>query len=145
MSRPRPPLRNEFRHWHKVSLRWSDNDVYGHVNNVVYYSWFDTAVNHWLIERDLLDIEAGDPICLVVGTRCDYFAGVSFPGEVEIGLRVADLGRSSVRYALGVFMPGEQQALAAGEFTHVAVSRSDRRPVPWPEQWKKAFETLRST
>ena len=144
MSRPQPPTRRGFPHWHSITLRWSDNDIYGHVNNVVYYSWFDTAVNHWLIDRGLLDVEAGDPICLVVGTRCDYLAAVSFPGEVEVGLRVAELSRSSVRYSLGVFRSGHEQACAAGEFTHVAVSRSERSPVPWPDRWKQAFETLRT-
>lgn len=142
MSRLKPPARGDFRHWQRIGLRWSDNDAYGHVNNTIYYQWFDTAVNAMLVGEGLLDIVAGDPICLVVGTACDYFAPVSFPGEVEVGLAVAELGRSSVRYRLGVFAPTEEQAVAAGSFTHVAVSRDKRRPVPWPEQWRSVLTTL---
>ena len=142
MSRPQPPLRADFRRWHRISLRWSDNDVYGHVNNTVYYSWFDSAVNSMLVAEGLLDIAGGDPIALVVGTSCDFLAPLSFPGEVEVGLAVTELGRSSVRYRLGVFAPGEEQAAAAGSFVHVAVSRNERRPVAWPEEWRAVFTTL---
>jgi acyl-CoA thioester hydrolase len=99
-------------------------------------------VNTLLVEEGLLDIAAGDPICLVVGTSCDYFAPLSFPGEVEIGLKVAELGRSSVRYRLGVFSPGSDTAAAAGSFVHVAVSREGRRPVPWPDAWRRVLERL---
>lgn len=144
MSRPQPPRRVEFRDWRTITLRWADNDAYGHVNNTVYYQWFDSAVNACLVEHGLLDIAAGDPIALVVGTSCDYFAPLSFPGEVEIGLAVADLGRSSVRYRIGVFACGQAQAAAAGKFVHVAVSRAERRPVPWPDTWRSAFDKLRA-
>jgi acyl-CoA thioester hydrolase len=95
-----------------------------------------------LVGEGLLAIDGGDPIALVVGTSCDYFAPLSFPGEVEVGLAVAQLGRSSVRYRLGVFAPGESQAAAAGSFVHVAVSRAERRPVPWPDTWRELFQTL---
>ena len=142
MSRPEPPHRSLFRRWQTITLRWADNDAYGHVNNTVYYAWFDSAVNAVLVGEGLLDIAAGDPIALVVGTRCDYFAPLSFPGEVEVGLAVTHLGRSSVRYALGVFAPGNARAAAAGEFTHVAVSRNERRPVPWPEEWRRVLSTF---
>jgi acyl-CoA thioester hydrolase len=142
VSRPRSPLRADFRHWQRFTLRWADNDAYGHVNNTVYYQWFDSAVNTMLVGEGLLDITGGDPIALVVGTSCDYFAPLSFPGEVDVGLAVADLGRSSVRYRLGVFAPGQEQAAAAGGFVHVAVSRDERRPVPWPEAWRNALEKL---
>jgi acyl-CoA thioester hydrolase len=142
VSRAAPPARGEFRHWQRITLRWADNDAYGHVNNTVYYQWFDSAVNSWLVGEGLLDIDAGDPIALVVGTSCNYFAPLSFPGDVEVGLRVAELGRSSVRYGIGVFAPGAEQAAAAGEFVHVAVSRAERRPVPWPEAWRTAFAAL---
>ena len=142
MSRPVPPTRADFRRWQTITLRWADNDAYGHVNNTVYYQWFDSAVNTMLIDEGLLDIAAGDPICLVVGTSCDYFAPLSFPGEVEVGLRVAELGRSSVRYRLGVFAPGADTAAAAGSFVHVAVSRAERRPVAWPDAWRQLFERL---
>jgi acyl-CoA thioester hydrolase len=142
VSRPVAPARGDFGRWQGITLRWADNDAYGHVNNTVYYQWFDSAVNTMLVEEALLDIAAGDPICLVVGTSCDYFAPLSFPGEVEIGLKVAELGRSSVRYRLGVFAPGSDTAAAAGSFVHVAVSREGRRPVPWPDAWRRVLERL---
>lgn len=142
MSRPEAPTRNHFVHWDRVTLRWADNDAYGHVNNTVYYQWFDSAVNRWLVAEGLLDIGAGDPIALVVSTGCNYFAPLSFPGEAEVGLAVADRGRSSVRYRIGVFAPGQERAAAAGDFVHVAVSRDERRPVPWPEAWLAGFARL---
>lgn len=142
MSRPKPPGRDEFRVWQSVTTRWADNDPYGHVNNTVYYQWFDSAVNAWLVSEGLLDIAHGDPIALVVETRCSYFTPLSFPGEVEVGLAVAELGRTSVRYRIGVFAPGQDSAAAAGEFVHVAVARADRRPVPWPERWRAALGKL---
>ncbi|NJC06460.1 acyl-CoA thioester hydrolase [Sphingomonas kaistensis] len=142
MSRPVAPRREAFRRWHEITLRWADNDAYGHVNNTVYYQWFDSAVNALLVGEGLLDIVAGDPICLVVGTACDYFAPLSFPGEVEVGLAVEELGRSSVRYRLGVFAKGAEEAAAAGTFVHVAVSRAGRRPVPWPDQWRSVLERV---
>ena len=142
MSRPVAPARTRFRHWHRLTLRWADNDAYGHVNNAIYYQWFDSAVNTMLVEAGLLDIEAGDPIALVVGTSCNYFAPLSFPGEVEIGLVVEELGRSSVRYALAVFAPDNEMAAAAGTFTHVAVDRATRRTVPWPENWKRIYTSI---
>jgi acyl-CoA thioester hydrolase len=142
VSRPVPPSRDAFRRWHNITLRWADNDAYGHVNNTVYYQWFDSAVNALLVGEGLLDIVAGDPICLVVGTSCNYFAPLSFPGEVEVGLAVAELGRSSVRYDIGVFAKGVGQAAAAGTFVHVAVRRAQRRPVPWPDEWRRVLERV---
>jgi acyl-CoA thioester hydrolase len=142
VSRPVPPPRDAFRRWQRITLRWADNDAYGHVNNTVYYQWFDSAVNSMLVEEGLLDIAAGDPICLVAGTACDYFAPLSFPGEVEVGLAVAELGSSSVRYRLGVFAPGTADAAAAGSFVHVAVGREERRAVPWPEEWRRLLTSL---
>ncbi len=142
MSRPLPSNRARFSRWHDITLRWADNDAYGHVNNTVYYQWFDSAVNALLVGEGLLDIVAGDPICLVVGTSCNYFAPLSFPGEVEVGLAVAELGRSSVRYNLGVFAKGAKEAAAAGTFVHVAVDRAGRRPVPWPDAWRQVLEGI---
>ena len=142
MSRPVPPGRAQFSRWHYITLRWADNDAYGHVNNTVYYQWFDSAVNALLVGEGLLDIVAGDPICLVVGTSCNYFAPLSFPGEVEVGLAVAELGRSSVRYNLGVFAKGAEEAAAAGTFVHVAVDRAGRRPVSWPDIWRQVLERI---
>ena len=142
MSRSAAPSRSEFKHWERMTTRWADNDAYGHVNNTVYYQWFDSAVNAWLVSEGLLDIAAGDPIALVVETRCSYHSSLSFPGEVEVGLSVAQVGRSSVRYRIGVFAPGADLAAADGEFVHVAVDRESRRPVPWPAAWRAAFEKL---
>jgi acyl-CoA thioester hydrolase len=143
MARAEPAGRERFRTWQRITLRWADNDAYGHVNNTVYYQWFDSAVNGWLVQRGLLDIDAGDPIALVVETRCTFHSALSFPGEVEVGLSVVALGRSSVRYAIGIFAPGAASAAAEGEFVHVAVSRAERRPVAWPDPWQTAFAELR--
>jgi acyl-CoA thioester hydrolase len=142
VSRETPPQRTEFAVWQRVSTRWADNDAYGHVNNTVYYQWFDTAVNSWLVDQQLLDIGSGDPIALVVETRCAFFAPLSFPGEVEVGLRVRHVGTSSVRYQIGIFDSGANEPAAAGEFVHVAVSRAARRPVPWPDEWRRAFASI---
>ncbi|WP_294173407.1 thioesterase family protein [uncultured Sphingomonas sp.] len=143
MSRPAPATRDGFRAWRRFTTRWADNDAYGHVNNTVYYQWFDSAVNGWLVERGLLDIAAGDPIALVVDTRCTYHRPLAFPVDVDVGLAVAELGRSSVRYRIGVFAsPEVEAATAEGEFVHVAVARSSRRPVAWPETWRRALEGL---
>lgn len=140
----RPPFRPraDYRHWTPITTRWHDNDVYGHVNNTLYYSWLDTAVNSWLIEVGLLDIESGDPIGLVVETSCSYAAPVGFPQKVEIGLRLAKLGTSSVTYHLGVFVEGARDAAAQGHFTHVYVGRDNRRPVQLSDQWRKQLMTL---
>lgn len=125
-----------------ISTRWSDNDVYGHVNNVVYYSWFDTAVNAWLIEQGVLDIHGGDTIGLVIETQCNYFAPLAFPQIVEAGIRVARLGNSSVRYEVGLFALGADEAAAQGHFVHVYVDRQSRRPVPLPAPLRAVLETL---
>jgi acyl-CoA thioester hydrolase len=119
-----------------------DNDVYGHVNNVVYYSWFDTAVNAWLIERGALDIHTGGVIGLVIETQCNYFAPLAFPQAVEAGLRVAYLGRSSVRYEVGLFAEGDSLTAACGHFVHVYVDRQSRLSVPLPEKLKTTLETI---
>ena len=142
MSREAPAPRSEFKTWRRFTTRWHDNDVYGHVNNVIYYSWFDTAVNGWLVEQGLVDIQNGDPIALVVETRCSYFAPLEFPRDVEVGFAVAELGRSSVRYRIGVFADEAASAAAPGEFVHVLVDRSTRRPVEMPESWRRALESI---
>jgi acyl-CoA thioester hydrolase len=125
-----------------IATRWADNDAYGHVNNTVYYQWFDTAVNQWLVEQGLLDIADGDPIGLVVETGCSYFSPLSFPGDVEVGLAVERLGISSVTYRIGVFGGGSSQPSAQGQFTHVYVGREGRRPASLPDAWRKKLETL---
>ena len=142
MSREGPAARSEFKHWHRFTTRWADNDAYGHVNNTVYYQWFDSAVNAWLVEQGLLDIQAGNPIALVVETRCAYFAPLEFPQDVEVGLAVSQLGRSSMRYRIGVFANGADHAAAQGEFVHVMVDRRSRRPVDIPSTWRLALETI---
>jgi acyl-CoA thioester hydrolase len=134
--------RQTYRAWREIATRWADNDAYGHVNNTVYYTWFDTAVNAWLIEQGLLDVAAGDPIGLVVETGCRYARPLAFPEPVEIGLAVEHVGRSSVRYRLGVFAKGSEQAAAEGHFVHVYVSRDARRPVPIPAAWREALEGI---
>lgn len=141
-ERPEPRPRENYRYSSRVTLRWSDNDAYGHVNNTVYYAWFDTVVNAWLVEHDLLDIGKGNPIGLVVETGCRYFAPLSYPGEVEILLGVERLGRSSVTYRLGVFAPGSEEPAAEGRFTHVYVDRESRRPVELPIPWRSKLEKL---
>ena len=138
-----PAGRGAFKAWASFSTRWADNDAYGHVNNTVYYAWFDSAVNGWLVEQGLLDIAAGDPIALVAGTSCTYFAPLAFPQDVEVGLAVAELGRSSIRYRIGVFAAGRDSAAAQGEFVHVVVDRKSRRPVPIPEAWRAKLDAIR--
>jgi acyl-CoA thioester hydrolase len=119
-----------------------DNDAYGHVNNVVYYSWFDTAVNAYLIEQGVLDIHHGETIGLVIETQCNYFSPLAFPQTVEAGIRVARLGSSSVRYEVGLFAQGEPLTAAKGHFVHVYVDKQTRRPVPLPFNLKTVLETL---
>ena len=142
MSRKSPAPRSDFKVWRSFSTRWADNDAYGHVNNTVYYQWFDSAVNAWMVEQEMLDIEAGDPIALVVETRCTYAAPLAFPEPVEVGLAVAALGRSSIRYRIGVFAEGADQAAAEGEFVHVVVDRKTRRPVEIPADWRAKLEAI---
>lgn len=132
MPAPRA-TRAAFRHFMPLATRWMDNDVYGHVNNVQYYSYFDTAVNRYLIDSGWLDIHQGDTIGLVVETQCTYHASIAFPDLLDIGLAVERLGNSSVRYVIGVFRAGEQEAAAEGRFVHVYVDRASSRPRPLPE------------
>lgn len=141
-ERAQPPRRSAYPFFSRLDTRWSDNDVYGHVNNVVYYSFFDTAVNRYLIERGALDIHAGAVIGLVVETRCEYFAPLAYPQTVEAGLVVERLGRSSVRYGVGLFAPGSDVAAAAGHFVHVYVDRATRRPTPLTAALQAALEPL---
>jgi acyl-CoA thioester hydrolase len=141
--RPQALPRSAYRVFRSIGTRWSDNDIYGHVNNVVYYSWFDTAVNAHLIEQGALDIHSGEVIGLVIETQCNYFAPLAFPQTVWAGLRVAHLGSSSVRYEVGLFADGEDRAAACGHFVHVYVNRETRRPVPLPDRLKNTLETLR--
>lgn len=141
-SRPQPHSRSVYRAFRSISTRWSDNDIYGHVNNVVYYSWFDTAVNTLLIEKGALDIHQGDTIGFVVETQCNYFAPLAFPQTVEAGIRVAHAGSSSVRYEIGLFAEGADTAAAQGHFVHVYVDRTTNRPVKLPEALQRVVTEL---
>ena len=142
MNKPAPALRAAYRHFLPITTRWMDNDVYGHVNNVVYYSYFDTVVNEYLIRAGVLDVEHGETIGLVVETQCSYFAPLVFPERVEAGLRVMRLGSTSVRYEVGLFKEGDAQAVAQGHFVHVYVDRATRRPVELPAALRAALEPL---
>lgn len=142
-ARPQPETRSAYKAFRTIGTRWMDNDVYGHVNNVVYYSWFDTAVNAHLIEHGALDIHGGDTIGLVIETQCNYFAPLAFPENVEAGIRVARLGGSSVRYEVGLFAAGAPTTAAKGHFVHVYVDRATRRPVALPARLRAVLEELR--
>ena len=142
LSMDQPLARTAFVHHTTIDTRWMDNDAYGHVNNVVYYSFFDTAVNRWLIERGLLDVEHSPVIGLVVETGCRYFAPLTFPDRITAGLRVSRIGTSSVRYDIALFRNDDETASAAGHFTHVYVDRATRRPAPIPAATRDALATL---
>ena len=144
-ARARAQPRESYRHFSPIDTRWLDNDAYGHVNNAVYYSYFDTAVNRWLIRAGVLDVASGAVIGLVVETHCQYFAPLSFPQPVEVGLRVAHIGHSSVRYEVGLFAPEALLSAAAGHFVHVYVDRLQRRPLPLPANLLAALSTLQTT
>jgi len=142
MDRPKPELRHTYRHFQAIPTRWADNDVYGHVNNVVYYSYFDTVVNQYLIEQRVLDVRTSTVIGLVVETQCEYFAPLSFPDVVHAGLRVAKIGNSSVRYEIGLFRNAENAACAQGYFVHVYVDRASRYPIAVPSDMRLVLEKL---
>ncbi|PZN92534.1 MAG: thioesterase [Alphaproteobacteria bacterium] len=136
------PGRADYHSFRTIPTRWMDNDAYGHVNNVVYYSWFDTAVNSLLVEMGLLDIRHGNIIGLVVETGCRYHRSVAFPETVEAGVRIARLGNSSVRWEVGIFTAGSDAIAAEGFFVHVYVDRDARRPLPLPDDWRAALAPL---
>lgn len=144
MSRKQPPAITDFpHHWH-TATRWDDNDIYGHLNNVVHYRLFDTAVNRFLLDNNLLDFRTGKSVYLVVETGCSYFAELAYPDKLVVGLRVARLGTSSVTYETGLFRVGEEKAAAAGHFVHVLVDKASRKAVPIEEKCRAAFEQLMS-
>ncbi len=142
MNKPQPERRAAYRHFQLISTRWMDNDVYGHVNNVVYYSYFDTVVNQYLIEQGVLEFESSPVIGLVVETMCQYFSPLTFPDRVHAGLRVARLGTSSVRYEIGLFRNQDDSTAAQGHFVHVYVDRSTRRPATLPPPMRSALEKI---
>ena len=136
--------RSDFQHFHAITTRWMDNDAYGHVNNVVYYSWFDTVVNQFLIVNGVLDIEHGKVIGLVIETQCNYLASVAFPDRVTAGVSVSKLGNSSVRYEVGIFKNDETSASAQGHFVHVYVDKENRRPAPIPADMRALLSTIQT-
>jgi acyl-CoA thioester hydrolase len=142
MPRPAPLTAAAFAYFTDITTRWMDNDVYGHVNNVVYYSFFDTVVNGYLIEKGALDIARSPVIGLVVETHCQYFRPIAFPDSVRAGLSVAHIGKTSVRYEIGLFRNAEDKASAQGHFVHVYVDRTTNRPAPLPDAFKAALTPL---
>jgi acyl-CoA thioester hydrolase len=142
MPSPKPEERSGYSYFYPLSTRWMDNDVYAHVNNVVYYAYFDSVVNAYLIAEGGLDFEAGPVIGLCVESHCQYLAPVAFPDALEGGLRVAQLGVSSVRYELAIFRLGAVKASAQGSFVHVFVDRKTRRPVALPASMRQSLERL---
>jgi acyl-CoA thioester hydrolase len=129
-------------HWDTITTRWMDNDMYGHVNNVQYYSFFDTAVTTWLVTEGGLDPSGGQVIGLCVESRCTFSAPLSFPGKVLTGLRVGHIGRSSVRYEVVLYAEGCDVPAASGYFVHVYVDRASRRPTPIPDSMRRALSML---
>jgi acyl-CoA thioester hydrolase len=142
MTKPVPESRSAYRHFQAIPTRWMDNDVYGHVNNVQYYSYFDTVVNQYLVEQGVLDIERSPVIGLVVETGCQYFSSIAFPDLVHAGLRVARLGNSSVRYEIGIFRNDDSETAAKGHFVHVYVERASRRPAALPAPLREALSRI---
>ena len=134
--------RDHYRHFLTIPTRWMDNDVYGHVNNVVYYSYFDTVVNKFLIEQGQLDYSKGKVVGLVVETKCQYFAPIAFPDVVVAGIRVAHIGTSSVRYEIGLFKNDEDNPAAVGHFVHVYVTRSGNKPTPLSTQMRSVLAKI---
>ena len=141
-SRPAPTQRAAYRHFTATPTRWGDNDAYGHVNNVIYYAYFDSAVNRYLIENGVLDIAGSACVGLVVETRCTYFSSLAFPDAVHVGLKVTHMGHSSVRYEIGVFRNQDDTAAAVGQFVHVYVDRASQRPVPLPAAVRGVLQRL---
>lgn len=142
MSRLTPDTRADYRWFLPIPTRWADNDIYGHVNNSVYYFYLDTCVNAWLVERGLLRVGESEVVGLVVDNGCSFFAPLAFPQTVHAGLRVARIGTSSVTYEIGLFAEGEDMAAARGHFTHVYVAEDTRRPVPLSDRMRKTLGEL---
>lgn len=142
MPRSTPEIRDAYRHFHEITTRWMDNDAYGHVNNVIYYSFFDTVVNEYLIACGALDIQMSPVVGLVVETQCQYFRPVTFPDKITAGLRVGRMGNSSVRYEIGLFRNDDDEAAAQGYFIHVYVDRVSNRPVSLPDQLRETLQPL---
>lgn len=137
-----PHARTDYRHFHRITTRWMDNDAYGHVNNVVYMSWFDTVVNEYLIRSEVLDVRDSEIVGLVVETQCRYLAPLAFPQSIDAGLRVRRIGTSSVRYEIGIFAEGADSASAQGHFVHVYVDRATSQPTIVPASIRAALQRI---
>lgn len=142
MSRPSPANRSGFRWFLPITTRFMDNDAFAHVNNVIYYSWIDTAVNRFLMDHSLLDLQASPVIGIVAESGCRYVAQIAYPDAVTVGLRIDKLGNSSVRYGLGIFRADDDAASAEGHFVHVYVDRASMRPVPIPDHIRAVMQTI---
>ena len=141
-TRVEPSALAQFPYHYSITTRWHDNDVYGHVNNVIYYSWFDTAVNGYLLEKEVLDFTGGSVVGLVVETQCNYFSSVAFPDKIKAAVAVSKIGKSSVRYEVGIFRNEETTASAQGHFIHVYVDAVTRRPVSLPDELRVALDAI---
>ena len=137
-----PTNRSDYNYFSKISTRWNDNDIYGHLNNVIYYELFDTAVNKWLIKNNLIDIKNGNNIGLIVQSGCNYFSSFKYPEDIEAGIRVTKIGNSSVRYEVGLFRPNDDLASADGFFIHVYVDRVSNKPITLDYVFKKKLDTI---
>ncbi|GLQ39818.1 thioesterase [Rhizobium albus] len=142
MQRAEPRRRDDYRLFRPLQTRWADNDAYGHMNNVVHYALFDTAINGWLVEKELLDIARGEIVGLVVETGCSYFSEMAFPDPVTAGIAVTRIGTSSVTYRIGLFRGDEGVEAAQGRFTHVYVDRVSRKPQPLDARWRTILEEI---
>ena len=140
--RQNPTNRSDYNYFFKMSTRWNDNDIYGHLNNVIYYELFDTAVNKWLIKNNLIDIKNGKNIGLIVQSGCNYFSSFEYPEDIDAGIRVTKIGNSSVRYEVGLFKPSDDLASADGFFIHVYVGRVSNKPITLDYEFKKKLDTI---
>ena len=140
--RQNPTNRSDYNYFFKMSTRWNDNDIYGHLNNVIYYELFDTAVNKWLIKNNLIDTKNGNNIGLIVRSGCNYFSSFEYPEDIDAGIRVTKIGNSSVRYEVGLFKPNDDMASADGFFIHVYVDRVKNKPISLDYEFKKKLDTI---
>ena len=140
--RQNPTNRSDYNHFSKMSTRWNDNDIYGHLNNVIYYELIDTAVNKWLIKNNLIDIKKGNNIGLIVQSGCNYFSSFEYPEDIDAGIRVTKIGNSSVRYEVGLFKQNDDLASADGFFIHVYVDRVSNKPINLDYEFKKKLDTI---
>ena len=142
MSEEKLINRSDYKCFYSISTRWTDNDIYGHINNITYYSYFDTAVNQYLIENASLNIQGSPIVGYVVHSNCNYLSGISFPGIIDVGIVVKNLGKTSVTYEIGIFKDGESKVSAYGEFIHVFVNRSEKKSVPIPDNILKSLKLI---